>query len=247
MSEIVQAQNNLHAALEGRQIDGWKVLVPRPLYVSNASSALVMTAVPGQSIGLYTAADAVTPHALADAACAFAIAMEAYWSAGQRHGDLNFGNVLFDLSAKKISLIDAGTRADCRVCCGTQYLQPTAVGDLAHLLWEMATDLKDLVRHQAVGMSNEVFTEHVLRTIIDRIRPREAAQQFLDQIWKCAQDHLANQLDLEWSRDWVRNKLVRQIAMRRIRSVLDRVRSHLELDDEAEIEGSVRAHRAFQS
>ena len=45
------------------------------------------------------------------------MAMEQCWSNGRRHGDLHFGNVLFDIGAKKISLIDAGsTRADCRIC-----------------------------------------------------------------------------------------------------------------------------------
>ena len=139
ISEIVQAQIDLHTALDGREINGWRISAPRPLYVCKSPPALVMTAVPGQSIGSYTARiDVLTSKILLDAARTFAMAMEQCWSTGRRHGDLNFGNVLFDIEAKKISLIDAGTRADCRICNDVTKFQSAEASDLAHVLSEVA-------------------------------------------------------------------------------------------------------------
>lgn len=142
-SAMMQAQIDLHAALDGREIDGWRISFPRPLYVCKSPAAIVMSSAPGQSISLYTSeSDVPTSQIMPEAARIFAMAMEYYWSSGRLHGDLNLGNVLYDLAVKTISLIDPGTRADCRICSDVTKFQSGVVCDLAHLLWEVSHDCK---------------------------------------------------------------------------------------------------------
>ena len=230
----LSAQMDLHKVLDGREISGWRISVPRPLYVCRSPLALVMTAVPGQSISSYTSTSVIlTSKIFLDAAYAFAMTMGLYWSSGRRHGDLNFGNVLFDIEAKKISLIDAGSRGDCRVCDDFTKCQSAAASDLAHMLWEAAHDVMDLVRGKTGRISNEMFVERVLLAVIDRIDSREEKRRLLNEIWSCAQLHLADKLELRWSFQGAWNGFVTQVARRRIRSILERVNSHPNIRTEA--------------
>jgi hypothetical protein len=189
---------------------------------------MVMTVVPGQSISLCASrTHVVGSGVLIDAARTFAMTMERYWSTGQRHGDLNLGNVLFDIEEKTISFIDAGTGADCRVCSDRIKYPSGAVTDIAHLLFEIASDMKNLVRGQAASMYNEMFVQHVLRAMISHMRSQEDRRLFRDHVWACVQDHITDKLDLSWSHDGVRNRLVKRVALRRIRYILDVVVSDL--------------------
>jgi hypothetical protein len=43
---MMQAQIDLHAALDGREIDGWRISFPRPLYVCKSPAAIVMSSAP---------------------------------------------------------------------------------------------------------------------------------------------------------------------------------------------------------
>ncbi len=233
--EIMQAQNDLYTALDDREINGWKITVPRPLYACKSPPALVMTEVPGRPIDSYISRSGVlTSQIVLDAARTFAMAMELYWCSGRRHGDLNLRNVLFDLEAKNISFIDAGTRADCRICSNIIKSQSAEVCDLAHLLFEVAHDVTDLVRDvvrsQTARLSNEIFVESILCMIVDRIDSGEEKRRFLDEIWRCAQQHLDDKLDLPWSLKGAWNRyvkqIVKQVARQRIRSLLERANSH---------------------
>jgi O-antigen/teichoic acid export membrane protein len=254
--EIMQAQTDLHTALDDREINGWRISVPRPLYVCKSPPALVVTEVPGQPIGSYTSrSDALTSQILLDAARTFAMAIEQYWSSGRRHGDLNFGNVLFDLEAKKISFIDAGTPADCRICSNITKFQSAPVCDLSHLLWEVAHDVtdlvEDLVRSQTARMSNEMFAETILCTIVDRIDSREEKRRLLNDIWICAQQHLDDKLDLPWSFRGASNRsakqIVKKVAKRRIASILARVEAHINIFVKESGQSESRMRRAAQS
>lgn len=228
--EIVQAQINsldkLRTALDGREFNGWTIAVPRPLYSCKSPLALMMTVVPGRQIDSCTSKDDVmTSTILIDAARAFAMAMEQYWSSGRRHGDLNFRNVLFDIESKGISVIDAGSRQDCRICNDSTILQSAAATDLGHLVWELGIDIMDTIKSQTVRMRKELFVETVLLTIIDGRNSGEQKRQFLNEIWNCAQQHIA-ELPLPWSLQGVWNRILRQVARQRIRLILDRVYSH---------------------
>jgi O-antigen/teichoic acid export membrane protein len=229
--ETVQAQidslSNLHAVLDGRQINGWRISVPRLLYVCKSPLAVVMTAVPGQSIGSYTSrSDVLTPRIFLEAARTFAMAMEQCWSSGRRHGDLHLGNILFDIEAKNISIIDPGWREDCRVCNDVTKFKSAAVADLTHVLWELAIDAMDLIRGPTVRFSQETFIENVLLSIVEGIDSREEKRRLLNEIWGCAQQHLTDRIERPWSLKGVWNRFVGQVAMGRIRSILERVNSH---------------------
>ncbi len=259
-SEIMQAQIDLHNALDGRKFNGWTIFAPRPLYVCKSPPAIIMTAVSGQPIASYASertsnSDALISEVFRGAARTVATAMEQYWSSGRRHGDLNLGNLLFDLEANTISIIDAGTRADCRICSDVTKFRSSTVCDLAHLLWEVGHDVtdlvKDLVRSQTTRMSNEVFVEALICTIIDRIDDREEKRRLLNDIWICAQQHLDDKLDLPWSVRGLWNisakQIVKQIAKRRIASILARVGSHANIFAKGSGQSEFRRRRTVQS
>ena len=68
----------------------------------------------------------------------------------------------------------------------------------------------DLTRGPTQRMSKEMFVESVLNTIIDRIDSREDKRRLLNEIWICAQQHLADKLDLPWSPQGVWNRFVKR-------------------------------------
>jgi hypothetical protein len=205
-----------------------------------------MTAVPGQHIGSYASRSDVPTSTIIDAARTLAMALEQCWSSGRRHGDLNFGNVLFDIDAKNISFIDAGTRDDCRICNGV-INQSAATSDLAHLLWEVTHVVMDLIRSQTGRMSSEMFAENVLRTIVDRIDSQEEKRRLLTEIWWSAQQHFTDKLDLPWSVQSVWNSFVKQVATRRTRSIIERVSSHAGFSFRQADQYEARARPAVQS
>jgi O-antigen/teichoic acid export membrane protein len=219
ISEIAQAQIDLHTILDGREINGWRIFVPRQLRFCESPPALVMTAIPGQSLGSYAAkSNVLTSEVLLDAARTFAMVMEQCWSRGQRHGDLHLGNVLFDLDSKSIAIFDAGaTASDCSICSDANKFH-AAASDLAHILSELAFDMMDSLRSEAVCTSKETFVGIVLLTIIDRIDSQQEKQRLLHEVWDCAQQHLNCKFE---SRPNMWNRLVRRVAMRRIRSILN--------------------------
>jgi O-antigen/teichoic acid export membrane protein/tRNA A-37 threonylcarbamoyl transferase component Bud32 len=227
--EMVHAQYNslskLHAVLNGREINGWTVFVPRPLYVCASPLALVMTVVPGANIEFGTSkGDVLKSQMLHNGARAFANAMERCWSSGRRHGDLTLQNVLLDVEGKKISFIDAGTLESCNTCndSATQF---AAASDIGHLLWHSATGVMDLIDSPTVRTGREMFVESVLVAILENIESRERRRQFLEEAWVSAQQHLTDRLYLSWSARGIWHRIVKKVAINRIRSILERVDS----------------------
>ena len=96
-------------------------------------------------------------------------------------------------------------------------------------------------------MGKEMFVENVLLTIIDHVDSREEKRRLLNEIWICAQQHLADKLDLPWSPQGVWNRFVKQVAMQRIRSILERVSSHANICAGESGHSEFRARRAVQS
>jgi hypothetical protein len=161
----------------------------------------------------------LTSEVLHGAAGTFATAMEQCWSSGRRHGDLGLRNVLFDIEAKKISFIDAGTRESCRTCSEVAKLPSAAASDLAHVLCDVAIDVMDLIGSKA-RMGREIFVESVLRTIIQNIGSQKEKRRLLNEIQDCFQEHLAEYLELSWS---LKTAFVKRVAINRARSMLERV------------------------
>ena len=223
--EMVEAQFDslakLHTVLDNRQVNGWTISVPRPLYVCKSPLALVMTAVPGQYIDSCAPEGGVLPsEVLHDgAASAFAAALKLCWWNGQRHGDLGLRNVLFDIDAKRLSFIDAGTRESCRTCSEVVKFPSAVASDLAHVLCDVVIDVMDLVGSEA-RMGREIFVESVLRTILNDIGSHKEERRLLNEIQDCFREHLAEYLELSSPlKGWV----IKQVAINRARSVLERV------------------------
>jgi hypothetical protein len=228
--QMVQAEFdsllNLHRIMDGREINGWTVSVPRPLYIHKSPLALTMTEVPGRHIDYYASKnDIVTSQNLRAAARAFATTMQQCWSSGAHHGDLGVHNVLFDIEGKKISFIDPGTSASCPVCNGSNKPQSLQASDLAHVLYDLSIDVMDMIGSRTMRMHRQAFIESVFHTIIENIDSPEEKRLLLDKIWIAAQQHVSICLKPSWSLKGMWHGFVNQIMTQRISSILERVMS----------------------
>jgi hypothetical protein len=216
--------SNLHAVLDGKKINGWTILVPRPLFVCESPLAFIMTAVPGHYIDAHASkSDVLRADVLHGTARAFTDAMEHCWSTGQRHGDLGLRNVLFDIEGKKISLIDAGTRESCRTCSEIDQYPSPAVSDLAHVLCDVVRDVMGLIGSPSERMGKELFVENIFREVMKTISSPHEKRWLLDQIWSCLQAHLAECLEPSWSVKGMSHFFVKKIALNRVRSMFKRI------------------------
>jgi O-antigen/teichoic acid export membrane protein len=228
--QMVQAEfdslSNLHAALDGCEINGWKISTPRPFRIHRSPLALLMTEVPGRHIDSYASKnDILTSRNLRDAARAFATTMQQCWSSGGRHGDLGVHNVLFDIEAKKISFVDPGTSASCPVCNGSTKPQSPQASDLAHVLYDVSIDVVDMIGSPTMRMHRQAFVESVLHTIIENIDSPEEKRLLLDEIWSSAQQHVSICLERSWSLKGMWHGFLKRIMTQRISSILERVTS----------------------
>jgi hypothetical protein len=199
------------------------------LYLCKSPLALVMTAVPGKDLNAYAAAgEDLTPEVLDGAERSLAAAMEQSWSRGQIHGDLAPRNLLCDVEAKALSLVDPGTLESCRVCSEIARGWPPAVLDLAHMLSVLGTDVADAIGNPAGRLRRQIFTESALRACIEMIGPRDEKQRLLEEIRGCAEAHLDEMLALSWSFRGLWRWLVGQIAVRRINATLDLLKAELD-------------------
>jgi O-antigen/teichoic acid export membrane protein len=226
--QTVQAQfnslSNLHAALHGREINGWKVCIPCPLYIHKSPLALAMTEVPGKHIDSYASKNVIlTSRNLLDAARAFVTTMQQCWFGGRCHGDLGVHNVLFDIEAKKISFIDPGTLESCPVCNDCTRSQSPAVLDLAHTLYDVTLDVSDLVGGPTMRLHRERFVENVFHIVIENIGSAEEKRRFLNEIWRSVQQHLDDCWKPSWSPRGMWHRFVKQIVLQRTSSILERV------------------------
>ncbi|MGB8631250.1 MAG: hypothetical protein WCD69_18010, partial [Xanthobacteraceae bacterium] len=226
--QMVQAEfdslSNLHAVLDRREINGWKISTPQPLRIHRSPLALLMTEVPGLHIDSYASQnDILTSRNLRDAARAFATTMPQCWSGGGRHGDLGVHNVLFDIEAKKISFVDPGTSTGCPVCNGSTKSASPQASDLAHVLYDVSIDVMDMIGNQTMRLHREAFVESVLHTIIENIDSPEEKRLLLDEIWSSAQQHISVCLERSWSLKGMWHGFLKRILAQRVRSILQRV------------------------
>jgi O-antigen/teichoic acid export membrane protein len=202
--EIVQAQfdalSRLHAALDGRTVAGWKISAPRPLSICNAPLALVMTAVPGRALKSCAAADDLAPEVLDAAARAFVGAMQECWSRDEVHGDLAPRNILCDAQTRHLSFVDPGTPESCHVCNGTAKRRHPAVLDLAHVLWELGTDVMDTIGDPIARLRRQMFAENAARAFVATIGQAEDKQHVLNEIRACAHAHMSERYALLFTR-----------------------------------------------
>jgi O-antigen/teichoic acid export membrane protein len=218
----------LHTILNCIQVEGWRLYVPRPLYLSRSPLAFAMTAVPGRAIDACTSA--VTPESIRNAARAFTGAMERCWLSGRRHGDLGLSNLLFDLEARTISVIDAGTRESCRTCSEIAKFPSAQAADLAHALCDMVRDITDFTGRPPAHVNRDAFVKAVLATVIERQTSAVEKRQVLSQIWECFEEHLIESFGPSWSLKGAPHQATRIIARNRARSIINSLMPDNEID-----------------
>jgi tRNA A-37 threonylcarbamoyl transferase component Bud32 len=236
-TDLVDAQfdalSRLHAVLDGRTVNGWKITTPKPIYVCKFPLALVMTTVSAKKDLKSCAAtdDDLTPELLDAVGRAFAAAMHETWSRGQLHGDLALQNILYDIPGRNLSLIDPGTRECCRVCNDLAESWSPAVLELGHILRDLGTDVRDMIGNPIARLRRQIFAESALRAFLETIGPFEEKLRALDEIQACARYHLSKVLDLSWSLRGMWHWFLTQLVVRRMDSMLDRLRAELDSCD----------------
>jgi O-antigen/teichoic acid export membrane protein len=236
--EIAQAEFDslarLHAALHGRVFEGWTISTPTPLHLGLSPLALVMTAVPATKDLKSRAAadDDLPPERLEQLGRVLVAAMRTSWSRGELHGDLGLQNVLYDVDSRTLSLIDPGTPECCRVCSeGARHWRPAAL-ELGHILRDLGTDVRDVIGNPIARLRRQVLVESALRAYLETIGPAPERQRALHEIRACAHAHLWRVLDRSWSLRGMWHSLLGQIVIRRMDSMLDRLRRDLALSEE---------------
>jgi O-antigen/teichoic acid export membrane protein len=230
---MVQAQFNglgrLHAALHGRVFRGWTLHVPRPLALSQSPLALTMTSIPGQPLDAYAAVGRLGPEVLETASAAFAAIMQNAWARGLIHGDLGLRNVLFDIEARTLALVDPGTLESCLICNTAARTPHAAAFDLGHLLAELVTDVNDLIGNPAARLYKQSFVAGVLRSVLASVASRTEKEHLLSNIRESVAAHLTSTLTLSRSPRGVWHRLIKAVAERRIADMIARLEDDLGL------------------
>jgi O-antigen/teichoic acid export membrane protein len=236
--ELVRTQletlSRLHAVVDGRTINGWKISTPAPLYVCVSPLALVMTMVPGKPLtSLLDNADNMTPEVFDYAPRAVVAAMERCWSVGQLHGDLNFDNILCDIANRGLSFVDLGPPTN-SFLLGDDVPRRwyPASHDLAYMLYYTGARVKSTIGNPKARLRQKLFAESILRAFIETIGSFEEKQRLLDEIEACARIHLKSLCSSSPRELW--RMIVKKIAARRIDAILLGLRaqlSHLDRTD----------------
>jgi hypothetical protein len=171
--------------------------------------------------------DELTPDVLDALGRAFIATMQDGWSRGQMHGDLGLQNILYDIQAKTLSFIDPGTRECCSVCNDIASPWRPAALELGHILRDLGTDVRDLIGNPIARLRRQIFVESALRAFINTLGPLEEKQRALHEIRICARAHLSKVLEQSRSLRGLYHWLLTQLVIRRMDSILDRLRAEL--------------------
>lgn len=217
--------SQLHSAVDGKSIEGWNTIAPKPLCVCEAPLALVMTMVSGKELDWYLeTGNDVTPELLVSAAHSVVAAMKEYWGHAQIYGALSFCNILCDIEARELSFLDAGVESDFFLCEGVAKRWYPASRDLAYILYQTELRVRTSIFNPGSRKRQKLFTYAVLRSFIDTIDSPEEKQFLLDEIQACQQIHL-EMLDVSWSPRGLWRMVSRQVASRRIGAMLAKLRA----------------------
>jgi len=219
--------SRLHAALDGRIIDGWKIFVPKPLYICASPLALVMTVVPGRTLSLCLGnGDHATSEMLESAPRAIGSAMGRCWSVGQLHGDFNFDNILCDIVNRGLSFVDLELPTNSFLLRDDvpRRWYP-ASHDLAYMLYDTGMRVKSTIGNPKARLRQQLFAESTLQAFIETIGPFEEKQWLLDEIEACARVHLKGRFPSSPRELW--RMIIKTIAARRIDTILLRLKAQL--------------------
>lgn len=214
----------LHASLDGRAVDGWKIYVPEPLWICTSPMALVMTVVPGRNLYTWTATgDGPDLAGLDEAARVSVRAITQSWHDNIMHGDLALQNILFDFKSKSLAFVDGGTTTCCVTCHDFRHHWTSASRDLAHILSDVLTDVKKTIGNRPARVRRNYFAESALRAYLAQSGSDQKPEQKLEDIRLCMLAHLEDLFQLSWSAHGLWCWFLKQTARRRLDAMLARL------------------------
>jgi O-antigen/teichoic acid export membrane protein len=226
-SQLVREQFDsllrLHAAVRSFPLNGWTIAAPEPVYLCTSPLALVMTMVTGRNLEwCLQSGDNITPDVLDSGPRAIAAALKEYWSSGHPYGELALGNILSDIDARELALVDSGVRHNSHFCNGVARRWYPASRDLAYLLYDLGVEIA--IGNHSARARKEMFIVGILRAVVETVGPIEERREFLDEIEACVSRHLKT-LEPSWSPPGLWHLIVKRIASRRIDRLLARLRA----------------------
>lgn len=177
----------LHAALNGRSANGWKVCIPEPLHVCYTHSALIMSVVPGRPLSSWLEEDVVPTSIFQELPGALVLALRSLWSGGDLHGDLTFDNILCDADGYRLSLVDPGLRTICTFGNQGGNAWSSLSHDLAHTLYDLSISFSGSLGQPTAYRRKWAFTDALVRECIQRVG---VPQQSLEELESCVRQHI---------------------------------------------------------
>ena len=217
------------AAMNGAIIDGWRIVVPESLQVCAAPLAIVMTEAPGASLFNWTkTGEGLTPDVLERIAEATIASVRNLWARGELHGDFSLQNILCDAPNRTLAFIDFGTLDDCAPCCGGNGPWSPAARDLAHLLSDVASDVRRSLGSPKAPRRRRFFAAKALRAFLRPLGSPEEKHRALNEIENCAWAHVEGLFDLSLSPRLPWRLSVKFITTRRVAALLAEARAWID-------------------
>jgi O-antigen/teichoic acid export membrane protein/tRNA A-37 threonylcarbamoyl transferase component Bud32 len=220
-----EALSRLHAALNGGNVDGWKISIPAPLDICDSPAALVMSMLPGKTLSFWLEQCDLPREVLNSLPHAIIAAVNRLWSIGQVHGDLTFDNILCDIGARELSFVDPGMRTICPFQDDFTSRWTPPAHDLAHTLFDVGVSVLTALVNPMAFRRKRSFAESLVRAFIATIGASDERRSQLEEIRACAQLHLMTLGDGPYPLRKVYQRLQRQVGLRRLQKVISRVRA----------------------
>jgi hypothetical protein len=104
--------------------------------------------------------------------------------------------------------------------------------ELGHILRDLGTDVRDVIGNPIARLRRQIFVDSALRAFLETIGTVAERQRALDEIRSCAHAHLWKVLDRSRSPRGIFHALLGRLVIRRMDSMLDRLRCDLALPQE---------------
>jgi O-antigen/teichoic acid export membrane protein/tRNA A-37 threonylcarbamoyl transferase component Bud32 len=220
-----EALSQLHAALNGGNVHGWKISIPAPLDICDSPVALVMSMLPGKTLSFWLEQGDLPHEVLDSLPHAVIAAVNRFWSIGQVHGDLTFDNILCDMGARELSFVDPGMRTICPFQDDFTSRWTPPAHDLAHTLYDVVVSVLTTIVNPMAFRRKRSFAESLVRAFIATIAASDERRSQLEEIRACARLHLMTLGGGPYRLRKMYERLQRQVGLRRVQKVISRVRA----------------------
>jgi hypothetical protein len=187
IDEEVAALNQLRSLVDGREIEGWTIAVPRVVGVSRRPPRLALTPVPGAGLDTLFRRGWVPPP---EFGAALAGICRRYWEhAGRPLGDVNLENFLCDPEPRRLSIVDPGLPDPGFELPHQPRRFYPASRDLGCLLHQvLSTNVSLRLGRSNLADVRLALVRSVIEAAMAGAAPRDA---FLAEVIDCAAAHLA--------------------------------------------------------